>query len=172
MAKMSRTAAKVSGAAKALGKALSGYPAIFRHLAGEHAEVATLMKRVSASSQDTEIREELFPEIRKSLLAHAKAEEKEFYEVLRSLPQTASLIPQAIEEHRKIEQHLEQLRRDDCATDAWLDAFREFERAVEAHVKREENELFPAAKGAIDADRAKEIEQRYEAAEEQEKARI
>ena len=172
MATMTRAAAKISGATKAIGKALSGYPAIFRHLAGEHAEVATLMKRVSASSDDTEIREQLFPEIRKNLLAHAKAEEKEFYEALRTLPQTASMIPQAVEEHRRIAKYLEQLQRENCATDAWLDTFRAFESAVEAHVQREENELFPASKDAFDSDRAKQIDERYEAAEEQEKARI
>jgi hemerythrin superfamily protein len=172
MATMTRTAAKVSGKAKALGKALSGYSAIFRHLAGEHAEVATLMKRVSGSSDDVQIREELFPEIRRSLLAHAKAEEKEFYEALRAFPRTASMIPQAVEEHRRIESQLDQLQSESCATDAWLETFRSLVRAVEAHVEREENQLFPAASEAIDSDKAKEIEERYAAAEEQEKLRI
>src|SRR5262245_55667437 len=120
MAKMSKATAKVSGATKALGKALSGYPAIFRHLAGEHAEVATLIKRVAASADEAPIRAELFPEIRRNLLAHAKAEEKEFYAPLRSFSQTASMIPQMIEDHRKIEQYLDQLHGQPSATDDWL----------------------------------------------------
>src|SRR5262249_13766192 len=124
------------------------------------------------SGQDPEIRTELFPEIRRNLLAHAKAEEKEFYEPLRGFPRTAPMIPQAVEEHRRIEQYLEQLHRESSSTDAWLETFRAFASGVDAHVQREENEIFPAAKDAFDSDRAKQIEQRYEAAEEQEKLRI
>ncbi len=172
MATLSRVSAKVTGAAKAMEKALRGYPAIFRHLAGEHGEVATLLARVAASSEDIEIRGELFPEIRKSLLAHAKAEEKEFYEPLRGFSRTASMIPQALEEHRQIEQLLEQLHGQSFTSATWFGTFQTLCTAVEAHVEREENELFVAAKEVLDSDRAKQMEESYERTEEREKARL
>jgi len=172
MANFTKGTAKIAGAAKSLGKALSGYPAIFRHLAGEHGEVATLMKRVADSTNDSEIRAELFPEIRRSLLAHAKAEEKEFYEPLRHHSETSGLIPQAIEEHRRIEELLEQLQRQSLATDDWLATFRTFKQAVEQHVEHEEEQLFPAAKQALTSEQAEQMDRRYEATEEQEKMRL
>jgi hemerythrin superfamily protein len=173
MANLSKATAKVTGAAKAIGKALSGYPAIMRHLAGEHGEVATLMKRVAASSsEDSELREELFAEIRTSLLAHARAEEKEFYEPLREFPQTVSFLPQAVEDHRTIETYLGRLDAESCATDAWLTTFQALMRTVEAHVEREENQLFPAAKSVLDSQTAERMNERYEATEEREKERI
>jgi hemerythrin superfamily protein len=172
MANLSKAAAKVTGAARGLGKALSGYPAIFRHLAGEHGEVATLMNRVAGSADDTEVRKELFPEIRRSLLAHAKAEEKEFYGRLRAFAPTAPMIPQALEEHRRIEEHLDRLNAQSCESDAWIETFQSLVSLVEAHVQREEDEMFPAAKDVLSSDEAKDIQKRYESTEEQEKARI
>src|SRR5258706_7593309 len=172
MANISRAAAKLTGVARAAAKALSGYPAIFRHLAGEHGEVATLMKRVASTRDDVETRKELFPEIRMSLLAHGKAEQKEFYEPLRQHAATAGMIPQAIEDHRKIEAYLERLSAESCASDTWLATFQDLMNAVEAHVEREEGELFPAAKEALTPREADDIRHRYEATEEQEKSRI
>jgi hemerythrin superfamily protein len=172
MASLSKATAKMAGAAKAAAKALGGYPGIFRHLAGEHGEVATLMKRVASASHDVETRAELFPEIRVHLLAHAKAEEKEFYEPLRQYPTVAGMIPQAIEEHRRIEEYLQRLDREGSATDSWLATFQDLLKTVEAHVEREESEMFPAAKQALEPRKAEEIRQRYEATEEQEKTRL
>jgi hemerythrin superfamily protein len=173
MENLTKGTAKIAGAAKAIGKALSGYPAIFRHLSGEHGEVATLIKRVAGSSDDPQIRAELFPEIRRSLLAHAKAEEKEFYEPLREFSQTSPLITQAIEEHRRIERFLDELQRTKSGPDAsWLATFQNFMRAVEAHVQHEEEQLFPIAKDLLTSEQAAQIDKRYEAAEDAERARL
>ena len=85
---------------------------------------------------------------------------------------TAGMIPRAIEDHRKIEAYLERLSAESCASDTWLATFQDLMKAVEAHVEREEGELFPAAKAALTPREADEIRHRYEATEEQEKSRI
>lgn len=172
MATASKTAAKAMGKAKGVAKGLSGYPAIFRHLAAEHGEVSALMQRVAGSSEKSDVREELFPEIRKNLLAHAKAEEKEFYGPLRRSAETKELISQAIEEHRKVEEYLEKLASGNKATKTWMQIFERMMRAVEAHVDMEENEIFPKAFEVLSREQAQKIEERYEAAEERQKARL
>lgn len=169
---MGTTTAKVKATAKEAVEVLSGYPGIFRHLAGEHSEVATLMKKVAGSSEGSTVREELFPEIRKKLLAHTKAEEQEFYDPLRRHPETEDLIAQATEEHEKVEGYLDELTSGNKATKTWMKIFERMRRAVEAHVDMEENDIFPAAREVLSAEEAQEMEKRYQALEEQVKQRL
>jgi hemerythrin superfamily protein len=171
MAKGSKMGSKAAGAAKGAAKALAGYPGIFHHLAGEHAEVATLMKRVANTSEASE-REELFGEIRKNLLAHAHGEEQEFYPELRKFPEIEPLVTECLREHKKIEEYLDQLNGADKSSDAWQSRFDEMMTAVETHVEREEDELFPKAKDLLDGQVARDMEERYEKVEEQEKSRL
>jgi hemerythrin superfamily protein len=163
---------KTAGAVKSAAKALAGYPGIFRHLAGEHAEVAALMKRVAATSEDSDARQELFPEMRKNLLAHAHGEEQTFYPALRKFPEIEPLVMECLREHKHIEEYLEQLHAGDKTSPAWLDRFEQMMTAVESHVEREENELFPKARDLLDRQAAKDLEDRYEKVEEQEKSRL
>lgn len=151
---------------------LRGYAGIFRLLAGEHGEVEALMKRVAGAPGDPSIREELFPEIRRRLLAHTQAEEKELYAPLRDFSSTKTLVFRATGQHREVETWLERLAADTPTTPAWLDAFEEMMRVVQAHVAMEENELFPAANDVLSREQATEMQERYEAAEESARARL
>lgn len=171
MAEGSKAAAKAAGKLKGAAKAMSGYPGIFHHLAGEHAEVATAMKRISGSKEDSSAREEVFAEMRKNLLAHAKGEEQEFYPRFEQRPELEGLVRQCLEEHQRIESLLQTLNTGDKSTAAWSRQFEELKHVVEAHVDREENELFPRAKDAISSDEAREMQDRFERVEEQEKTR-
>src|SRR5262245_32089706 len=102
MAMGTKAAAKVAGKLKGAAKALAGYPKIFHHLAAEHAELAILMQRVSSSADDSSVCEEIFPEICANLLAHAHAEEKEFYPALRRFSELQDLISNCLEDHKRI----------------------------------------------------------------------
>jgi hemerythrin superfamily protein len=163
---------KAAGAAKGAAKALAGYPGIFHHLAGEHAEVSTLMKRVANASSGSSDREELFAEIRKNLLAHARGEEQEFYPELRKFPEIEPLVSECLREHKRIEEYLDQLHGADKSSDAWQRRFEDMMAAVETHVEREEKELFPKARDLLDRQVAKDMEKRYEKVEEREKSRL
>lgn len=110
MANLSKGASKLAGGAKGAAKAMTGYPGIFHHLAGEHAEVATAMERVSHSSKESDAREEVFAVIRKSLLAHAKGEEKEFYPRLRQFPELECL---DADEAREMEDRYEEVEEQE-----------------------------------------------------------
>lgn len=169
MATGSKAASKVAGKAKGATKALAGYPGIFHHLAEEHGEVSALMARVVSSADDSEVREELFPRIRKSLLAHARAEEQEFYPVLQEFPELGELVTECIDEHHKVERYLEQLASGNKETKTWREVFETLQNAVTTHVEREEEELFPKARDCLSAEQATEMQERYERAEEREK---
>lgn len=169
MAKGTEAAGTAAGMAKGAAKALQGYPGVFRHLASEHAEVATLMKRIAKSDDE---RRELFQELRRNLLAHAHAEEQEFYPQLERYTELAPLVARCKEDHKDVEHKLERLASSDMSADSWLQAFKQMQQAVEAHVEREEKELFPQARDLLSSDQAKQMEEQYEKAEEREKASL
>ncbi len=160
MAKGTKVAGKVAGKVKGAAAAMKGEHGIFRRLKEEHAAVSMMMKRISAAT-DGEKRRELFIEMKRELLSHAKGEEREVYTVFQNIEATSDLVPDSIEDHRAIEQGLDQLSSMDFASEEWAENFEELVRDVEDHVETEENEVFPLAQTAIDAEQAKDIEQRY-----------
>jgi len=166
MAKGTKVAGKMAGKMKAASAALKGERGIFRKLKEEHAQVSAMMRRCAAMDDASE-RSELFAEIRRELLAHAKGEEREFYPVFRQFEETADIVEESIEDHGAIEEMLEQLRAMTTESEDWTDLFDEMMSEVEDHVAQEENELFPLAEKLIDDDQAKQIEDRYVHSKEQ-----
>jgi hemerythrin superfamily protein len=160
MAKGTKMAGKMAGKMKAASAALKGERGIFRKLKEEHAEVSAMMKRC-AGADDASERSELFHEIRRELLAHAKGEEREFYPVFRQFEETADLVEESIEDHGAIEEMIDQLRSMSADSEDWTELFDEMMSEVEDHVAQEENELFPLAEKLIDDDQAEQIEERY-----------
>lgn len=158
--KTAKVAGKMMGTAKKAGQVMRGRTGIFQKLAEEHGEVDALMKRCAASN-DPAVREELFMEIKKQLLAHAKGEEREFYSVLRKHTETRELVEHSLEEHQEVEQTIEQLSQMDFGSEEWAEMFEELMDDVKEHVEEEEQDLFPKAEHVLDGDRAKEVEERY-----------
>lgn len=158
--KTTQAAGKAKGMAKKAGAMMQGETGIFQKLKEEHGEVSVMLKRCAASD-DPAVREELFMEIKKQLIGHAKAEEREFYSVLKKHEETRELAENAIEEHQEVEETLQQLSSMDFASDEWAEMFEELVEDVEEHVEEEEQELFPKAQEVLDNQRAKEIEGRY-----------
>src|SRR5579884_4353382 len=66
-------ASKAMGAMKVAKATVKGLGGVFRKLSQEHGEVTALLMRVKRSS-DVEVRRSLFPDIRRELLCHEKAE--------------------------------------------------------------------------------------------------
>jgi len=172
MATITKAAAKIAGKAKGAAKAMAGYPKIFHHLSAEHTEVSTLLKRVAGSPDDLDLRQELFPEIRKNLLAHAHAEEQEFYPVLRDFADLKTLVAQCMEEHKRIEAYMDELEANNIGDKMWVALFERMVDAVQQHVAREENDLFPRASELLSSEQSKEMYESFEDVEEREKSTL
>jgi hemerythrin superfamily protein len=172
MAIGSKIAGKAAGAGKQAMEALAGYPGVFHHLAAEHAEVSILMMRIANSSEESSVRSELFPDLRRKLLAHAHAEEEEFYPQLRQLPELADLVERSLQEHKQIETQLDELEAGDKSSESWTKRFEETMHAVQRHVDLEEDQVFPKAKDLLIGEQADEMLQLVETVEDREKAVI
>jgi hemerythrin superfamily protein len=162
--RMDSVIAKGTGVAKAVEARLHGLVGVFKVLAEQHGEAGALLKRVKA---DPSKRAELWPKIRQELTSHEKGELREVYPVLREYAETRVFADRHQAEADELSAQIDRIHGLDMAAPAWEREFDRLIQLVEAHVREEENEIFPAAQDAIGADRAKEIEPRFLAAKKQ-----
>lgn len=161
MRTLTELASKAVGMAKAASATLAGYRGIFRTLKREHGEVSVLMMRI-ATDRDGSARAELFPTIARELLAHAQAEDAEFYTVLADHESTRAMVIELEADHERIELLLGELAAIPMKSSGWLIRFRELQRAVQEHVDQEENQVFPRARHILSTELAEEIDHRYQ----------
>jgi hypothetical protein len=162
MAELRETRAKAAGTVKKIVAALKGEPSIVQRLKEEHGEVLSLMRQVAGSGNDgVEIRERLFVKIKERLLAHAHAEENEFYSVLIGFEDTRPLANHSIEEHAAMEQLVRSLETMDRRTASWLAVFEQLLLRVEHHIEEEERTLFPLVQKHLDRKNADAMDKRY-----------
>lgn len=159
---------KAIGKLKGARQQMTGGTGIFARLASEHGEISTMIRRVAASGSHSKIRDELFPEIRRQLLAHARAEEKEIYSVFRQIPELSEQMSKSTDEHHEIERMLDELENMNKSSDQWIEKFRGLMGLVQRHVMEEEMQVFPKAKAELDRERSQELERIYLDAKEKE----
>ncbi|MEA2627061.1 MAG: hypothetical protein QOD06_3106 [Candidatus Binatota bacterium] len=138
-------------------------------LTRDHQTVETLFQRYSATSGQDERavarRREIVEEVTRELMAHATAEEREFYPAIReSMPDQSSRVKDALAEHAEAKDLLGQLRQLDPSTIAFQAKMARLMEAVRHHVKDEEERMFPDIKDTLGRDRLEAIGNRLEGA--------
>lgn len=145
-----------------LGAAARGYVGILSTLEGEHAEVAALIDQV-LDADDIDDRLELYCRLRIKLLAHAEAEESEFYPICREYAETHALVSDAVDDHQHIVRYLAELTLLDPLVPAWLETFLHLKQQIEQHVTREESVLLERCKEVISKERLRALDRNYKA---------
>jgi hemerythrin-like domain-containing protein len=157
-------AAKASGMLKQAAAVLSGEPGIFSTLRGEHQELRSLINRLLQTTDDgpgVRTRLDLIDFIRNELIAHARAEEREFYALMKQYDSTRDAAGERLDEHQEIERWVEELMSMPPADPMWMASFESFAAAVEHHIQHEEDELLPRAQELFDDEQARQIGQLY-----------
>ena len=149
------------GQVKKAKAAIEGVSGVFKKLMEEHGQVTALLMRVKISS-DPGIRRELFPTIRKELLAHERGELREVYPVLKQHAETASLARDHDHEAAQLEQAIEQLHVTAVEDPGWGAKFEQLVELIQHHTQEEENDYFPAAQQVLGDVQAKALQARYE----------
>lgn len=141
------------------GGALKG---IFRTLTSEHKDLIRLLKRIVNTSEPG-VRALLFPTFRVQLIAHERGENEVLYPSLRSRGLTYGMAEQHDESARKIEVVVGCLSGYSFDHPGWGDTARTLCEILEQHVNEEEGRFFALAQEAIGAERAKDLDEEYEA---------
>ena len=89
------------------------------------------------------------------LTTHFRAEEGALFPAMRDFVGATKLINELVSEHRKLEALAERLRAPDAAK--LVGTLGEFADLLEAHIRKEERELFPLYERLVSADVAAEV---------------
>ncbi|HUH05026.1 MAG TPA: hemerythrin domain-containing protein [Kofleriaceae bacterium] len=158
---------KIKGFARKIGATFEGEVGILRTLAGEHAEVSTLMDDILSSDSPESKAEKHYPTIRKKLLLHLRAEQHVLYSACERFDETGEMIQDSRAEHREIEQLLGELDSMPVDAPAWMERFSILQRSVAEHVEDEEMVLFPRCKHQFESDQLRELDDDYKAAKDE-----
>jgi len=157
-----KAASKTMGAMKDEKATFKGLHGVFRRLMEEHGEVGALILRVNSSSDDS-VRRELYPTIRKELLAHEKGELAAVYPFLARYPKTNDIAAEHNRGAAELETAILTLDNLDAADPRWQIGFERLASLVTKHVAEEEGEFFPRAQEAIGKENAEMLESSYDA---------
>jgi len=160
--RMDSMMSKGAGVMKGVKARLEGLTGVFKTLAEQHGEVSAMLKRLQGKPEK---KAELWPEIRRELLSHERAEIREVYPALRQHVQLRSLADHHDQEAADLERMIERI--DAAVADEWRPLFDQLVDTVIHHANEEENEIFPKAQEAIGEKTAKELEPRFLAAKKQ-----
>jgi iron-sulfur cluster repair protein YtfE (RIC family) len=120
---------------------------IYTLLKGEHDEVRGLFKLLEASPSTLDGgRGAIFERLRRELLSHLSAEETTVYEPLRGRIDDSEVIDGSEQEHREIRRLVDSLWHVDPETEEWKLQLEALKESVEAHIRKEETELFEEMK--------------------------
>lgn len=149
---------------KAVKARLSGLGGVFKTLAAEHGELRVLLQRAKVSD-DRFV--DLWPTIRRDLVAHEKAERRELYPVLRAHPETRSLADHHDAEADELDALIASVDALGVGTPELRATFKRLNDLVVHHAHEEESKIFPKAQEVLGKDRAELIETKYLAAKRQ-----
>lgn len=94
------------------------------------------------------------------LAAHFKAEEEALFPAMRDFTGASELLSELLSEHRELERLAAQLGGSEVAelvASRLMAALSEFADLLEAHIRKEERELFPLYESQVEAELAAEV---------------
>jgi iron-sulfur cluster repair protein YtfE (RIC family) len=134
----------------------------------DHDKARNLLEQLDASGEDEpERRERLFSTLSRELGLHSEAEERFFYSRLKSNDEARETALASLDDHKGMKQLLAELEAMDAGTPEWTAKCRELRAECEAHIQREERELFPLARRAIEDEEAAGIAEDIESFKEE-----
>ena len=126
-------------------------------LTHDHREVEELFAEIEVTTDAGELRD-LADQVITELVRHAVAEEQHLYPAVREhVPGGDALADKEIDDHSKVEAALKTLEGMDTRDPNFMYTFREMSNEVRAHVKEEEEELFPQLRDHATTDQLREL---------------
>lgn len=141
---------------------------IFETLRIEHAAIADdlndLIDKSTAPDQNPigEDWPELFHDFKLSLVAHNRAEEAVFYQVLNSIPHQGNLANIKTQEHHLIEELLEDLEEINPADKSWTLKIALLKNQIDSHIGEEETTVFALVRPYITTEQSDNMVHEFE----------
>ncbi len=151
-----KAAAKLS----AVQPPTNGLHGVFKRLAEEHKETATLLRR-AALAPDIDERAALWNTLRDQMLAHEQAELQEVYPDFEWHPSLIDVVQIHEEDADRLQSLVRALETLMFDAPQWEATILKLGAFMSAHAEREEELFFPQVQNIIGKDRAEELDIRY-----------
>ncbi|WP_375240250.1 hemerythrin domain-containing protein [Polaribacter sp.] len=115
---------------------------IYEEIRIDHDKQRELLDKLVDTSGDTNLRDQLFKELKEELEVHANAEERHFYKPLITNDMMQEKARHGIAEHHEIDELIEKLEETDYDSSAWLKTAKDLKEKVEHHLEDEEHQFF------------------------------
>ncbi|AQS95023.1 hemerythrin [Polaribacter sp. BM10] len=115
---------------------------IYEEIRIDHDKQRELLDKLVDTSGDTNLRDQLFKELKEELEVHANAEERHFYKPLITSDMMQEKARHGIAEHHEIDELIEKLEETDYDSSAWLKTAKDLKEKVEHHLEDEEHQFF------------------------------
>ena len=132
---------------------------IYSYIKADHRKVAKLIDDILAINL-SQVRQQLFSDLRTELTLHAEAEEATFYTAIVEMTQSHQLslkMDHAEHEHNEMRDLMQVLIDTPLSSAFWMEKFGELKSVIEHHVREEEDEVFPQAQVLISPGDAKAL---------------
>jgi|GEM_PF-1416026 len=128
----------------------------------DHREVMNLIELLEQASDSDEESVgadhlETFARFRDALSLHMQAEEEIYYPALATSEDFADEMEDSVADHEMVKENLAQMSALDPATDEFQELLTETRAALEMHVTKEEDDLFPESIELLGEDRIREL---------------
>lgn len=137
---------------------------IYQRIKQDHDRHRELLDTILDTSGDSAERQKAWDSFYYDVKSHAAAEEETLYADLVSTEGGQPDARHSVHEHQKLDKLLDELNDKDMSSSGWLIRFKALVEDYEHHMAEEENDIFPAAKAEVGADKsnakAKEFEKR------------
>ena len=137
---------------------------LYQMLIQDHRAVDDLFEKIEKSGKNANrTRQQLFGKLREELELHTRVEEQIVYPDFKKHERVKDFIGEALEEHGEVKKMLQQLGRMEPGAAEWSAGIADLKKAVQHHVREEEQRIFPAARKEIDEDEANDLARRVQA---------
>lgn len=135
---------------------------LFQTLKDDHKELRSLCEKLLATTpRARKRRSELLHRLDMMLMAHTKAEEQALYDKLKPFEKLRDLAMEGYEEHHVASMVLNELTVLDPEDEHWRAKMEVLSEALNHHIGKEENDVFPKARKAIPEARHEDHEREY-----------
>lgn len=132
----------------------------------DHEKVRRLFREWGEAGERQSEKRDVVEQVLMELQIHSKLEEEIFYPAVRAKGgELVEEVDEGYEEHRQVDQMIEELKAMDPGNPVFIDRFQALVGAVEHHVAEEEGEMLPHAQqklGNEQEDLARQMTQRKE----------
>lgn len=136
---------------------------IYDTLSNEHRQFEKLLDRLVASSKaDNDEWKSTLDELRRSVIAHAHAEEAVLYNALREENQAQGLVVHSYAEHATAEAELRTLGAAKAIDANWTSLMEKLRKDLRHHIQEEESKVFDAGRQVFTDEEAELMGQAFE----------